>query len=354
MGNTGILHTVRRWLPPEHYLKNWAEAYVATPPKARLCYSPELRVVLAAGERKNGCLLMKTTDGITAALIPTPVDDATDAALTAVKWAPEPGLFCAVGRCNYGAGNYPFSIVSPDGANWTAHTMGAVGSKIPAALVWAADLGIFVALSAPYNNSGDTSTAYASTDGASWTQSTTPGRYFTDACRSPGLGLFCAAINNPAATAIFTATSPDGLAWTDRGPSRPANSARSQAYWAEELKSFALVTPHGTYFSADGVDFISTPVISGPSPGTAINAVSGTFVPGMNRVVVPAYVGNNLWVLALNAESGIRVQATGPKVSGDCVYAQHLKKIIALGGNSSEGFTYCRRAFVPANFGNRA
>lgn len=80
--------------------------------------------------------------------------------LGAVTYAPELGLFCAVGGLNFGAS---YIVTSPDGAVWTARTDPAGGEMIQG-VVWAGNQ--FVA--SGYTPGGASAYVIASADGITW------------------------------------------------------------------------------------------------------------------------------------------------------------------------------------------
>jgi hypothetical protein len=140
-----------------------------------------------------------------------------------VCWAPTLGLFVAVGA----SGTYRV-MTSPDGITWTGRpTPGDTASWYT--VDWSPELSQFVAGGSGLSNTYQT--LMTSSDGITWTLQTTGVLGIYGVAWSPELNLW-AGIGGFGAIA----TSPDGVAWTNRY--QPLNAAGNALVWADTLHMF--------------------------------------------------------------------------------------------------------------------
>lgn len=184
-----------------------------------------------------------------------------------IVWSPELGLFCTLS-------NHALSATSPDGINWTTHSM---VSPLPDdgvrffALCWSPELSLFV-------GSGE-GWLITSPNGANWTTripgSMTP--YLEDICWSKELSLFVGVSQS----ATHVATSVDGITWLNR--SAPYTSLC--VAWSKELGLFvAPCSPTANVqTSPDGVNWT----------GHAITYSTGFDIVWSRRLKLFIAVGGN-------------------------------------------------------------
>lgn len=181
--------------------------------------------------------VMTSLDGINWAggTVPT---DASPQQWSAVCWAPELNLFCAVATSG-GTPTTMRAMTSPDGINWTIRTSVALSFR---GMCWGGPAGakLFVAVS----SGALTNNIATSPDGITWTArtkaNTTP---LYGVCWSQELGLFCA-VANSGALGKRAWTSPDGINWTERDT--PVDNAWTYVCWSPELSLFVAVANAGS------------------------------------------------------------------------------------------------------------
>lgn len=155
----------------------------------------------------------------------------TNPAQTAIAYAPELGIFAAVGGTN-------LFMTSADGETWT-ETLSGAGNRGWSAICWSSSLLLFVAV----GTSGGSPRVATSPDGTTWTVvgSTPENNSWRSVCFSPTLTLFVA-VSSDGTNRVMT--SPNGTTWTAQAAAQ-ANSWRSVC-WSPSLALFVAVSSDGT------------------------------------------------------------------------------------------------------------
>jgi len=205
---------------------------------------------------------------IKSAWITTTTPSATNSSLSNMTWAPEVGLFVAIGGSS--ATNSIFT--SPDGVTWTARSNPANGSNVLTGVAWAPEMGLFIGLT-NYN------TPITSPDGVTWTARTGNGSGTWITCAySPQLKLFVAMGTGYSAGVL---TSSDGINWTRTTagfPSYNGGPSQTSTIWVPELGIFcsvlAFMTSSNCLVSSDGTTWtlrgLPTTISLGVGGGTCI------------------------------------------------------------------------------------
>jgi hypothetical protein len=218
--NPGAQFTATNWTPV-------AESSGGAMPWATAVWAPELGIFCAVGQG-GGDQVMTSPDGITW----TNRTQALTLSWQSVTWSPELGLFCAVA-----AGGASRVMTSPDGITWTGRTAAALISW--QSVTWSPALGLFCAVA----SDGVVGTQImTSLDGIIWTSRTSPeANSWQSVTWSPELGLFCAVSINGTNRVM---TSPDGITWT--GYLATEANAWTDVTWAPELGLFCAISQSGT------------------------------------------------------------------------------------------------------------
>jgi hypothetical protein len=212
LGRSGLLYTSNNgihWTPRPATGLTWPYACV---------WSQAARTFVAVGGSSQ---CYTSTDGITWTSRVIGTQSWRD-----VTWAPELGLFVAVGALTiYGGQNVS---TSPDGITWTLRT---VSNRVWRAVAWSASLGKFVAV-------GPDGFALHSSDGISWTevavvQTNTSWR---GVAWSPDLARFVAV--GPGSTSAMY--SDNGTTWND-GTAPAVTETWEAVTWAPEIGKFVAV-----------------------------------------------------------------------------------------------------------------
>lgn len=205
----------------------------------------------------------------------------------AVAWSPELQIFCASG--GGGSGDWDRVSTSPDGINWTARETTRSNASF-VGVVWAQALERFIIISninAAFVDSGGSGGAATSPDGINWTAHTLP-KYglWRSLAWSPALGLACAVGNFSGTEDVLT--SPDGETWTIRDSSH--NLDWSSVIWVAELGLFVAVgsgvdVTQAVMTSPDGINWTAR-----DTPEEFNEGIRGvTWSPKDELLVAPAY-----------------------------------------------------------------
>jgi len=237
-----------------------------------ICWAPELGIFCAVGNTVTPGA-STSPDGVTWTTRTTP----TNANWQSVCWAPELSLFCAVANSGIGAD----IMTSPDGVTWTARTAPVSGQALES-VCWSPQLGLFCAVA----STGTGNRVITSPNGVTWTSRTSAANNnWEGVCWAPELQLFCA-VAQSAAAASSVMTSPNGITWTAR--TAPSNVWEAVC-WAPEIGTFCAVASalaaNLAMTSTDGINWTSrTPstltflrdVTWSPQLGIFLTVASGT------------------------------------------------------------------------------
>lgn len=144
-------------------------------------------------------------------MVTTP-SDSTFNQWKSVCWAPELGLFCAVGYI--GAANNQQVMTSSDGTNWNLTSVNGAASYSWKSVCWAPEIGLFCAVANEVGTSGSTQLVLTSPDAATWTfRSAADSSDWNSVCWAPELGFFVAVSSSstamcslPAQPVVYSAT----------------------------------------------------------------------------------------------------------------------------------------------------
>jgi hypothetical protein len=151
-----------------------------------------------------------------------------------VCWSPQLRLFVAVGDRNPNA----YVIYSSNGIHWNSVS---VDNNAWFCVEWSPQLGIFVSLAMGGSTNNRLMT---STNGTSWTMRTLPvNNRWMDVCWSPELGIFVATAEGPG-TINKVMTSSNGIDWSLQSPSE--NNSWYGVCWSPQLMLFVAVAGTGT------------------------------------------------------------------------------------------------------------
>jgi len=194
-----------------------------------------------------------------------------------IIWVPELEIYVAVAET--GASNRV--MTSPDGENWTTHT---VPNRLWTAVEWSPELRLLVMIAYDYN-SGYTDTIMTSPDGINWTARQAPAADYCmyDIAWSPKLGIFCIVCQS----ALHSFVSSDGVNWES------VNGTYKEAVlWVDELNLFVAVGESNYYAdqkiatSPDGRIWTNR---STPNPGRKWEGFC--WASGLHRLVAVAKDG---------------------------------------------------------------
>ena len=159
-----------------------------------------------------------------------------------VAYSPKLNLFCILGAEGYGDDEY-FSMVSPDGINWTRKVLYSYYYPTHDTLLWVPEKNNFYAINGK--------ATLISPDGLSWTEYRHENVESSDvvASWSAELGLFVMLPSQRDGTYQKGYTSPDGINWTE-GVS--VSYGFKSIIWCKALGMFVAVGYQGLYYSYDG------------------------------------------------------------------------------------------------------
>jgi hypothetical protein len=221
--------------------KNWTTVGVPSSGWNDLCWSSEKELFVAVGSSGS----MYSYDG-------NIWTTNTASTANAVCYAPEIGLFCAIGSK---------SFTSTDGMTWISGSgFGSSANDI----CWSGDLGIFCS-----------SNGYISTNGRTWSGGA---KSYTGVCWAPDLNLFCAVGNN------LVATSSNGTTWTTTSLS----GSWSGISWSPELQVLVCVSSSCIGYSFDGITW--TTVSGSGSGGLCWSKELGIFIAPSKAITMSRYV----------------------------------------------------------------
>ena len=166
----------------------------------------------------------------------------TDIGLTCITWSPELGLFCAIAP-NANTALAARVYTSSNGLSWSFHT------ALPGRwedVTWCKELNLFCAVASEGSNG-----VMTSPDGINWTaRVVSTSSSWRSVTWSPELGLFCAVATGGSNRFI---TSSNGVNWTLS--SSTTSIAPLSVTWSPELGLFCAVGGSGTATSPDGVSW---------------------------------------------------------------------------------------------------
>lgn len=307
-----------------------------------ITWAPELGIFCAVGFQGTGTRVMTSPDGRTW----TGRTEAATNQWAGVAWSPELSLFVAVATT--GTGNR--IMTSPDGITWTSRTNPIDNNW--RGVCWSAELGIFVAVA----NSGTSNQVMTSPDGITWTsRSAAAANTWFDVCWSPELSLFVAVSDSGAGNRVMT--SPDGITWTSRTSAADNNWRR--VIWVKELGLFVTTSASGIgnriMTSPDGITWTArtSPADNnwadvGWSPELGL-LVSVASTPGTGNRVMTSTDGVNWQTQASAADANWISVAWSPQLGIFCsissttgVGVQNSVSAYAypwLGGSGAPSFT---------------
>lgn len=291
----------------------WSTRTIAAIQYNSVCWAPELGLFCAVGNTVTPGAAT-SPDGVTWTTRTTP----TNAGWSSVCWSPELLLFCAVANSGIGAD----IMTSPDGETWTARTA-PVSNQILESVCWSPQLGLFCAVA----SSGTGNRVITSPDGITWTSRTSAANNtWTSVCWAPELQLFCA-VAQSALAASSVMTSPDGITWT-------ARTAISQVWasvcWAPEIGLFCAVAATSganlAMTSPDGITWTSRT----PSTLTTLREVVWAQQLGV-FLTVSTGVGNRAAISADGINWTAKSLTTGNLFT--CCWSPDLGVFVGLGSS---------------------
>ena len=333
----------------------WTGRTIAAIQYNSICWAPELGIFCAVGNTVTPGAAT-SPDGVTWTTRTTP----TNMALESVCWSPELRLFCAVAR----SGTGPDIITSPDGVTWTSRTAPVSGQALES-VCWSPQLGLFCAVA----STGTGNRVITSPDGVTWTSRTSAANNtWSGVCWAPELQLFCAVAQSaPAASSVMT--SPDGITWTAR--TAPVNTWEAVC-WAPEIGTFCAVASalaaNLAMTSTDGINWTSrTPstlsflrdITWAPQLGIFLTVATGTgnkaavSPDGINWTSKPmtAAMSACCWSpeLASFALQGNGVAVSSTPAEPPVYAATNAVYFPSIGTTASAGNAFLNSASIPGN-----
>jgi hypothetical protein len=170
-----------------------------------------------------------------------------------ITYSPSLGLFCVTSD---GSGPTGRAMTSPDGINWTAHTISADAF---ADIIWVEGLGLFITVGNPQANTA----VSTSPDGVNWTVRSATSGNASSVAWSPALGYMIAPIRGDAAH-VYKST--NGTTWSAVA-STGGNSLTQRIIWDDVHNNFIAITDSGVattsaYTSPDGVTWTARTIPS--------------------------------------------------------------------------------------------
>lgn len=260
-------------------------------------WSEELKLFVAAGSVLSGANCFATSpDGKTWTARTAP---GTNTDFDSVCWSPELGIFVSI---NNGGSSTNGIATSPDGTTWTGHN--APTTAVIRKIIWSPELAQFVAFEVVLFSGS--AKLWLSSDGVTWVSGSVgtvlgTGSQSLAVAWSPSLELYCVimsplsatttdfatfvtgtipslnyasviwceeksmfvAVQSAASGSPLSATSPDGLNWTQG----PTNGKASNVIWCKELGVFVAIDTVSAantayYISFDGLTWTAETVAS--------------------------------------------------------------------------------------------
>ena len=335
---------------------SWPTQTIAAFQWNAVCWAPELGLFCAVGNTTTPGAAT-SPDGITWTTRTTPIN----ASWVSVCWSPELRLFCAVANSGIGSD----IMTSPDGVTWTARTS-PVANQALQSVCWSAELGLFCAVA----STGTNNRVITSSDGITWTSRVSAANNtWTGVCWSADLGLFCA-VAQSAAVASSVMTSTDGIVWTAR---TALSNVWARICWAPQIGLFCAVAATSAanlvMTSPDGINWTGrTPstltflrdVAWAPELGIFVTVSTGTgnkiatSPDGVNWTSKAVATPNLLaccWSPQLNFFQvvGNSVAQASTPAEPPVYSATNAAYFPAVGTTASAGNAFLNSASVPAN-----